>query len=80
LADQTGRIVCEASGSPLSGAGKRDDSNLKGWVTMLVPDESGVLERKLLAYAIETIRFLYTDDPHSERRSERTKDLPRSHS
>src|SRR5258706_3534058 len=40
LADQTGRIVCEASGSPLTGAGKRDDINPKGWVTMLGPNEA----------------------------------------
>jgi hypothetical protein len=40
LADQTGRVVCEASGAPLTGAGKRDDSNPKGWVTMLSPDEA----------------------------------------
>jgi len=40
LSDQTERIVCEASGSPLTGAGKRDETNPKGWVTMLSPDEA----------------------------------------
>lgn len=40
FADQAGRIVCQASGSPLIGAGKRDDRNPRGWITMLSPYEA----------------------------------------
>jgi hypothetical protein len=40
LTDQTGRMLCKASGWPLIGAGKRADSNPTDWVTMLAPDEA----------------------------------------
>lgn len=40
LADQAGHLVCQASGSPLIGAGKRDDRNPRGWITMLSRDEA----------------------------------------
>lgn len=40
LVDQEGHRICEADGSPMLGAGKRDDNNPKGWVTMLGPDEA----------------------------------------
>jgi hypothetical protein len=38
MADENGQIICDASGSPLAGSGKIDDSNPKGWVTMLGGD------------------------------------------
>ena len=40
LADQAGRTVCQASGSPRIGAGKRDDANPRGWITMLSPAQA----------------------------------------
>jgi hypothetical protein len=40
LVDQNGQLICKGVGSPLVGAGKIDDSNPKGWVTMLGGNEA----------------------------------------
>jgi hypothetical protein len=39
LRDQSGRIICEADGSPSGGRGNYGNSS-KGWVTMMGPDEA----------------------------------------
>lgn len=71
LADQTGRTVCEASGSPLMGADKIDDSNPRGWVTMLGPDEAAYWNGNCLRMRLKpsdsytlTIRIRNVDPTH----------------
>jgi hypothetical protein len=68
LVDQDGRTVCQATGSPLVGAGKIDNDSPKGWLTMLAPDEAAYSNGNCLRMRLKpshsytlTIRILDLD-------------------
>ena len=54
LVDENGRAVCEAIGSPSVGAGPIDDTNPKGWVTMLAYDEAAYWNGNCLRMSLKS--------------------------